>query len=59
MFENMMLWKVFGSKGEEETGELENLHNEEWNELYSLPHNVRVVKSRRMRGVGNVDCMVD
>jgi hypothetical protein len=31
------------------TGEWSQLHNEELNELYSLPNIVRVVKSRRMR----------
>jgi hypothetical protein len=30
------------------TGEWRNLHNEELNDLYSLPNIVRVVKSRRM-----------
>ena len=31
------------------------LHNEELNDLYSLPNIVRVVKSRRMRWAGHVD----
>ena len=30
------------------TGEWRKLHNEELNDLYSLPNIVRVVKSRRM-----------
>jgi hypothetical protein len=30
------------------------VHNEELNDLYSLPNIVRVVKSRRMRWAGNV-----
>jgi hypothetical protein len=33
---------------------INNLHNEELNDLYSLPNIVRVVKSRRMRWAGNV-----
>ena len=49
MFENRVLRKVFGSKGDEVTGERRKLHNEELNGLYSLPNIVRVVKSRRKR----------
>ena len=41
--------KVFGPKRDEVTGEWRKLHNEELNDLYSLPNIVRVVKSRRMR----------
>ena len=36
------------------TGEWRKLHNEELNDLYSLPNIVRVVKSRRMRWAGPV-----
>jgi len=36
------------------TGEWRKLHNEELNDLYSLPSIVRVVKSRRMRWTGHV-----
>ena len=39
------------------TGEWRKLHNEELNDLYSLPNIVRVVKSRRMRWAGHVDRM--
>jgi hypothetical protein len=35
-------------------GEWGKLHNEELNDLYSLPNLVRVVKSRRMRWAGHV-----
>jgi hypothetical protein len=36
------------------TGEWRKLHNEELNELYSLPNNVRVVKALRSRWAGLV-----
>ena len=54
MFENRVLRKVFGPKRDEVTGEWRKLHNEELNDLYSLPNAVRVVKSRRMRWAGHV-----
>jgi len=37
-----------------ENRELRKLHNEELNDLYSLPNIVQVIKSRRMRWVGHV-----
>ena len=46
MFENSVLTKVFGLKRDEVTGEWRKLHNEELNDLYSLPNIERVVKSR-------------
>jgi hypothetical protein len=42
------------TKRVEVTGEWRKLHNEELNDLYSLPNIVRVVKLRRMRWVGHV-----
>ena len=39
------------------TGEWRKLHNEELNDLFSLPNIVRVVKSRRMRCAGHVERM--
>ena len=35
------------------TGEWRKLHNEELNDLYSLPNIVRVAKSRRLRWAGH------
>ena len=49
VFENRVLRRVFGPKRDEVTGEWRKLHNEELNDLYSLPNIVRVVKSRRIR----------
>jgi len=54
VFENRVLRKVFGPKRNEVTGDWRKLHNEELNDLYSLPNIVRVVKSRRMRWAGHV-----
>jgi hypothetical protein len=49
VFENRVLRRVFGPKRDGVTGEWRKLHNEELNDLYSLPNIVQVVKSRRMR----------
>jgi hypothetical protein len=54
MSEKRVLRKLFGPKRDKVTGEWRKLHNEELNDLYSLPHIVRVVKSRRMRRAGRV-----
>jgi len=54
VFENRVLRKVFEPKRDEVTGEWRKLHNEELNDLYSLPNIVRVVKARRMRWAGHV-----
>jgi hypothetical protein len=45
VFENRVLWRVFGPKRDEVTGKWGKLHNEELNDLYSLPNIVRVIKS--------------
>jgi hypothetical protein len=54
VFEKRVLRRVFGPQRDERTGEWRKLHNEELNDLYSSPHIVRVVKSRRMRWAGHV-----
>jgi hypothetical protein len=48
VFKNRVLKIVFRPKRDEVTGEWRKLHNEELNDLFSLPNIVRVVKSRRM-----------
>jgi hypothetical protein len=54
VFENTVLRRVFRLKRDEVTGEWRKLHNEELNDLYSLPNIVRVVKRRRMKRAGHV-----
>jgi hypothetical protein len=49
-----MLRRLFGPKRNEVTEKWRKLHNEELNDLYSLPNFARVVKSRRMRWAGHV-----
>jgi hypothetical protein len=44
VFENMVLWRIFGPKGDEVTGEWRKLHNNEGNDLYSSPSIVRIIK---------------
>jgi len=57
VFENKVLKRIFGPKKDEVTGELRKLHNGEFNDLYSSPSILRVIKSRRMRWAGHVACM--
>jgi hypothetical protein len=48
------LWRVFGRKRDEVTGEWRKLLNEELHDLYSSPSIIRIIKSRRMRWAGHV-----
>jgi len=54
-----VLRRIFVPKRDEVTGEWRKLHNEELNDLYCSPNIVRVIKSRSIRLVGNVACMVE
>jgi len=45
--------RLFEPKRDEVKEERRKLHNEELSDLYSLPNNVQVVKSRRMRWAGH------
>jgi len=44
VFENRVLRRIFGPKRDEVTGEWRKLRNEEFNDLYSSPSIVRVIK---------------
>ena len=60
VFGNKVLRKIFGPKRDEATAEWRKLHDEELNDLYASPNILRVIiKSRRMRWVGHVECMGD
>jgi hypothetical protein len=54
VFENRVLRRIIGGKGDEVTEEWGKLHNEELNDVYSSPSIVRVMKSRRMRWARHV-----
>jgi len=43
------LWRIFGPKRDEVTGEWRKLHNGKLDDLYAAPNIVQVIKSRRMR----------
>jgi hypothetical protein len=57
VFENRVLWRLFGPKRDEVTGGWRKLHNEELHNLYSSPSIIRIIKSRRVRSVGHVERM--
>jgi hypothetical protein len=54
VFENRVLRRIFGPKGDEVTRGWRKLHNEELHNLYSSPNIIRMIKSRRMRWIGHV-----
>jgi predicted DNA-binding antitoxin AbrB/MazE fold protein len=45
VFENRVLRKIFGPKGEDITGVTRKLHKEELYNLFPSPKNIRVMKS--------------
>jgi hypothetical protein len=54
MFENRVLWSIFGHKRDEVTGNWRKLHSEELLAPYFSPNIFRVIKSRRMRWTEHV-----
>jgi hypothetical protein len=54
LFENRVLRRIFGRKGDEVTGECRKLHNEEFHDLYSSPSIIRIMKARRMKWAEHV-----
>jgi len=57
VFENSVLSRIFEPRRDEVGGEWRKLHNEELIDLYSSSGIVPVIKSRRMRWAGHVECM--
>jgi hypothetical protein len=54
VFENRVLRRIFGPKGDGVPGGWRKLHNEELHNLYSSPSIIRIINSRRMRWAGHV-----
>ena len=52
--ENRVLKRIYRPKRDEVTGEQRKLHNGEFNDLYSSPNIVQVIKSRRKKWAGHV-----
>ena len=46
MFENRVLWRIFGRESEEVIGKWRKLHNAELNDLYTIAGIVQVIISR-------------
>jgi hypothetical protein len=49
VFENKVLRRIYGLKGDQVIGAWGKLHNEELHNLYSSPDVIRIIKSRRIR----------
>jgi hypothetical protein len=54
VFENRVLWRIFGPKRDEVTGDWRKLHNEELHDLYSSPSIIRKTKSGTKRWAKHV-----
>jgi hypothetical protein len=58
VFENRVLKRIFGPKGDGKTGDWRKLYNEEFHNFYSSPNIIRMIRSRRMGWAGHVARMV-
>jgi hypothetical protein len=54
VFENRVMRRIFGPKRDEVTGGWRKLHNEELQNIYSLPSIITMMKSRKIRWAGHV-----
>jgi hypothetical protein len=54
MFENRVLRRTFGPKGDEVTGDWRKVRNEELHNLFSSPNIITMIKSRRMKWARHV-----
>jgi hypothetical protein len=57
VFENRVLWGIFGPKRGKITGEWRKLHNEEPEDLYYSPNIILLIKLGRMSWVGCIASM--
>jgi hypothetical protein len=57
VYANRLLRRIFGPERQEVTGDWRRLNNEELHNLYASSNISGVIKSKRMRWVGNVACM--
>jgi len=59
VFENRVLRKIFGSKGDNTTGDWRRLHNRKFHDLYYSRNIIQEIKLRRMRWAGRAACRVE
>jgi hypothetical protein len=57
VFENRVLRRIFGPKGDEVTREWRKLHNGKLHNLHLLPNFMKQIKSKKMRWVEHVACV--
>jgi hypothetical protein len=57
VFEDRVLSRIFGPRGNEVSRDWRKLQNEEFHNLYSSPNIVKIVKSWRIKWAGHVACM--